>query len=434
LAQTRVAARSTAPALSASARQPAGMTSTSNADHAIEEAITTIRPCLGRGGAVAAEAAAGLTARLCELAETSPELRRVLERHGWTASALSWRGGSGYFRSTPVWDRLLRDLESAGDSRVVESHYVIDEVAVGEGSYGAVYKARDSRTQQTVAIKRVKTEQEEGVPSTSIREVAVLKAAEHRNIVKLIDVYCTPGRLDLVFEFVPVNLRQHMRSHNLRLELKAVRSLTHQLLLGIDFCHSRRILHRDLKPANILISAGTSDGDGLLKIADFGMARAFCVPVPRYTHEVVTIWYRPPEILLGGQEYSLPVDVWSAGCIVGEMATGAVLFRGESEIDTIFQIFRKLGTPTEATFPQAVFPDFKLTFPKWRRQSWEDIRGISGRLGAAGTQLIDEMLRYEPPQRISAKRALTSPFFSATGACTPRGTADAASEQQVFAD
>lgn len=410
-------------------------------DSAVEEAIAVVRPALGRNGAVASDVAGGLTTRLIELAEGSSDLRRVLERHGYTSSALSWRGGGGYFRSTIVWDRLLRDLEMAGDNRVIESHYALDEVAVGEGSYGAVYKARDTRTQQVVAVKRVKTELEEGVPSTSIREVAVLKAAEHRNIVKLLDVYCTPGRLDLVFEYVPLNLRQHMRSHNFKLDLKAVRSLTHQLLLGIDFCHSRRILHRDLKPANILISAATADGDGFLKIADFGMARAFCVPVPRYTHEVVTIWYRPPEILLGGQEYSLPVDIWSAGCILGEMATGAVLFRGESEIDTIFQIFKKLGTPTEATFPQAIFPDFKLTFPKWHRQSWDDIRGISGKLGPAGTQLIDDMLRYEPPQRVSARRALSSALFGAMAATTPRGVMASTaasegtiSEHQVFAD
>jgi len=178
---------------------------------------------------------------------------------------------------------------------------------------------------------------------------------------------------------------------------------------GIDFCHSHRIIHRDLKPQNILI-----DGTGALKIADFGMARAFSVPLPRYTHEVVTMWYRAPEILFGGgkEEYSLPVDVWSAGCIFGEMATGAALFHGDSEIDTIFQIFRKLGTPTEAEWPGLHnLPDFKPTFPKWQRRPWTEVRNTAPQLGSNGTQLLDEMLRYDPQRRISARQALSHPYF-----------------------
>merc|ERR1719277_1027337 len=198
-----------------------------------------------------------------------------------------------------------------------------------------------------------------------------------------------------------------------------VRSFQLQLMKGIHFCHSHRILHRDLKPQNILI-----DSVGNLKIADFGMARAFSVPIPKYTHEVVTTWYRAPEILFGSQEYSLPIDVWSAGCILGEMATGTALFHGDSEIDTIFQIFRKLGTPTEAEWPGlSTLPDFKPTFPKWRRRSWEDIRGAAGQLGPAGTQLIDDMLTYDPRRRDSIRQALAHPYFGepALGTAPPLG-------------
>merc|ERR1711920_908083 len=183
---------------------------------------------------------------------------------------------------------------------------------------------------------------------------------------------------------------------------------------GIDFCHSHRIIHRDLKPQNILI-----DGNGALKIADFGMARAFSVPIPRYTHEVVTMWYRAPEILFGGGkgEYALPVDIWSAACILGEMATGDALFHGDSEIDTIFQIFRKLGTPNEAEWPGLVdLPDFKLTFPKWTRQPWAEIRNIGTQLGSNGMQLIDQMLKYDPLRRISARQALLHSYFVLTEA------------------
>merc|ERR1719263_275878 len=174
-----------------------------------------------------------------------------------------------------------------------------------------------------------------------------------------------------------------------------------QHIKGLLFLHSHRIIHRDLKPQNILIS---SDKPPMLKIADFGMARAYSVPLPKYTHEVVTTWYRAPEILFGSQEYALPIDMWSAGCILGEMASGTALFRGDSEIDTIFQIFQKLGTPSEADWPGlSALPDFKMTFPQWRRKPWSEIKNASATLGPNGTNLIDELLRYDPRQRISAR-------------------------------
>ncbi|CAE6924283.1 Cdk2 [Symbiodinium natans] len=302
---------------------------------------------------------------------------------------------------------MLKNLETQrlDDERRFDRQYVIEEKEkpVGEGTYGAVHRAFCNRLQKTVAIKRVKMEhEEEGMPSTAIREVAVLKAADHPNVVKLLDVACSPGRLHLVFEFVEANLKQYMKKFGLRLEPAVVRSLQKQLMNGIDYCHARRIIHRDLKPQNILV-----DGEDNLKIADFGMARAFNLPLPKYTHEVVTTWYRSPEILFGCEEYSLGVDVWSAGCILGEMATGAALFHGDSEIDTIFQIFRKLGTPTEADWPGlSDLPDFKPSFPQWRRRPWTEIRNIAAQLGAAGVRLLDSMLRYDPVNRVSAKQTL----------------------------
>jgi len=298
------------------------------------------------------------------------------------------------------------------DDRRFETQYNFEDVApVGEGTYGAVFRAFCNVTKNVVAIKRVKMDHDdEGMPSTAIREVAVLKTADHPNVVKLLDVHCSPQRLHLVFEFVDVNLKQYMKRFDMHLEQAAVRRLQRQLMQGIDYCHARRIFHRDLKPQNILV-----DGEDTLKIADFGMARAFNLPLPKYTHEVVTTWYRAPEILFGCQEYSLGVDVWSAGCILAELATGAPLFHGDSEIDTIFQIFRKLGTPNQAQWPGLEqLPDYKATFPQWTRRPWTDIRNTASQVGAPGMKLLDEMLRYDPVMRISAKRSLQHGYFSAS--------------------
>jgi len=299
------------------------------------------------------------------------------------------------------------------EERRFEAQYNCESRPVGEGTYGAVFRATCARTRKTVAVKKIKPDREgQGVPSTAIREVAVLRGSTHPNIVRLLDVYCTVGHLYLVFEFVNHNLKEHMRRHGPLLRPSAVCALHLQLMRGIDFCHSHRIIHRDLKPQNILID----ETDGSLKIADFGMARAFSLPLPIYTHEVVTTWYRAPEILFGGAkgEYSLPVDNWSAGCILAEMATGSALFRGDSEIDTIFQIFRKLGTPTEEVWPGLKnLPDMKASFPKWTRRQWTEIRNTAAQLGPRGVELLDAFMVYDPTVRISARQALAHPYLAA---------------------
>lgn len=149
---------------------------------------------------------------------------------------------------------------------------------------------------------------------------------------------------------------------------------------------------------------------GQLKIADFGLARAFGIPVRVYTHEVVTLWYRAPEILLGSKLYSTPVDIWSVGTIFAEMATKEALFPGDAEIDELFKIFRVLSTPTEQTWPGvSSLPDYKDSFPKWKRQP---LGKVVECLDADGIDLLSSMLTYEPARRISAKRALEHPYFA----------------------
>jgi len=246
------------------------------------------------------------------------------------------------------------------------------------------------------------------VPSTAIREVALLKQLAHENVVELLDVCCTTRKMILAFEFVEQDLKKFMRARKSHLEPSTIKSFNFQLCRGIEFCHANRVLHRDLKPQNLLV-----DGSLRLKIADFGLARAYTLPIPKYTHEVVTVWYRPLEILLGSAKYSVPVDMWGVGCIFAEMACGNPLFAGDSEIDTIFKICQKLGTPTAETWPGVTdMPDFKPTFPKWKAKGWENIRNTKAQLGSVGVDLLEQFMVYDPAKRISARRALQHTYFS----------------------
>ncbi|CUA78372.1 cyclin-dependent kinase 5 [Rhizoctonia solani] len=283
---------------------------------------------------------------------------------------------------------------------------------VGEGTYGVVYKARDINTGRIVALKKIRLEAEdEGVPSTAIREISLLKELKDDNVVALLDIVHADSKLYLVFEFLDMDLKKYMETVNSKngnrgLDKQLIKKFTYQLLAGLRYCHGHRILHRDLKPQNLLI-----DNNENLKLADFGLARAFGIPLRTYTHEVVTLWYRSPEVLLGSRHYSTAIDMWSVGCIVAEMVMhGQPLFPGDSEIDQIFKIFRLLGTPNEEVWPGvSQLPDYKETFPQWSAvELSQTVRGID----TQGLDLIARTLIYDTAHRISAKRALTHPYFN----------------------
>jgi len=287
---------------------------------------------------------------------------------------------------------------------------------IGEGTYGIVYKARDKITSQYVALKKIRLESEtEGVPSTAIREISLLKELEHPGVVQLLDVVHAETVLYLVFEYLDKDLKKLMDDYaalkreegisNTGLPEPLVKSYLRQLLEGIAYCHKHRVLHRDLKPQNLLI-----DSHGLIKLADFGLARAFGLPVRPYTHEVVTLWYRAPEVLLGAKFYSTAVDTWSLGCIFAEMLTRRPLFPGDSEIDQLFRIFRVLGTPTEATWPGvSSLPDYKPVFPRWEAQDIS--QALPPDVSPGGQDLLHQILVYNPAGRISAKQALQHQYL-----------------------
>mmetsp|Transcript_5310 Transcript_5310/g.7937 ORF Transcript_5310/g.7937 Transcript_5310/m.7937 type:complete len:296 (-) Transcript_5310:160-1047(-) len=277
---------------------------------------------------------------------------------------------------------------------------------IGEGTYGVVYKAKDRVTGEIIALKKIRLEAEdEGIPSTAIREISLLKELQHPNIVRLYDVVHTEHKLTLVFEFLDQDLKKYLDVCDSGLDLPILKSFLYQLLTGIAYCHHHRVLHRDLKPPNLLINR-----EGQLKLADFGLARAFGIPVRSYTHEVVTLWYRAPDILMASRRYSTPVDIWSVGCIFAEMCNGRPLFSGTSEADQLDKIFRLLGTVTEypgiEDLPE-YSPDVLPQYPPPRN----GIGSLVPSLDVSGVDLLSKMLQYDPAQRITAQNALEHPFF-----------------------
>lgn len=289
---------------------------------------------------------------------------------------------------------------------------------IGCGSYGVVYKVRNKGTQDIEALKRVKLNLrqnalEGGIPSSSLREIAALKNLKHPNIVSLREVRHTGTSLYLIFEHMDQDLKKTLDETKAGLPKMLVRSYMWQLLKAIAFCHSKGILHRDLKLQNLLVNTK----DDTIKLADFGLARNQTCGINNrhdgqtkfaYTTEVVTLWYRAPELLLGLENYGAPVDIWSLGCIFFEILTKKVLFPGDSEIGQLFKIFRVLGTPREELWPDiSKLPHFKQNFPNWSPLNSEKL--LPGHEDA--TELLKQMLIYNPEKRIPPQEALKHKYF-----------------------
>mmetsp|Transcript_18184 Transcript_18184/g.23450 ORF Transcript_18184/g.23450 Transcript_18184/m.23450 type:complete len:363 (-) Transcript_18184:121-1209(-) len=324
------------------------------------------------------------------------------------------QGGNNDRRSS----RLQDQLGSVDDEPELPGYERTD--VIGQGAYGIVYRGRQEKSGDTVAIKRIPfadSTPEGGVPCNVIREISLLRELDHPNVVKLLDIIqAAPGGLYLVFEYVSHDLKTFMDqsqrsddiSERVGLPLQTVRSFLRQIIAGVGCCHTYRILHRDLKPHNLLIS-----GDGRqVKLADFGLARLSAIPNGPYTFEVVTLWYRAPELLLGSSRYSTSVDVWSIGCIFAEMATGMPLFPGRSDIDQLFKIFQRRGTPTADIWPAVVrLPHYNVEFPQWRERNITELCPLTVLGGPPGADLLSQLLHYDPDRRISCKTALQHPFF-----------------------
>lgn len=259
---------------------------------------------------------------------------------------------------------------------------------------------------QSLRMEQTMKDTNNSITIVHLSEISLLKELKHPNIVTLEDVLMEDNRLYLIFEFLSMDLKKYMDSlpSEKMMDSELVRSYMYQITAAMLFCHRRRVLHRDLKPQNLLINK-----EGIIKVADFGLGRSFGIPVRNYTHEIVTLWYRAPEVLLGSQRYSCPVDIWSIGCIFAEMATRKPLFQGDSEIDQLFRMFRILRTPTEEIWPGVTsLPDYKTTFPCWNQNNLtSQVKNID----SAGMDLLQKTLIYDPAYRISAKDMIEHKYF-----------------------
>lgn len=300
-----------------------------------------------------------------------------------------------------------QSLSEIGFGRM-ESYIKLDKL--GEGTYATVYKGKSLLTDNLVALKEIRLEHEEGAPCTAIREVSLLKDLKHNNIVTLHDIIHTEKSLTLVFEYLEKDLKQYMDDCSNALSKNNVKVFLFQLLRGLAYCHKRRILHRDLKPQNLLIN-----DRGELKLADFGLARAKSVPTKTYSNEVVTLWYRPPDVLLGSTDYSTSIDMWGVGCIFFEMASGRPLFPGSVVEDELHLIFRTLGTPIEETWPGVSSnEDFNsYDFPVYEPEV--PLHNRVPRLDFDGMDLLNRLLKYDPKQRIGAAEGMKHSYFNSLG-------------------
>ncbi|OZC11124.1 hypothetical protein X798_01950 [Onchocerca flexuosa] len=335
---------------------------------------------------------------------------------------------------TPTLDQpLTRKNRRASLSEIgfgkLETYEKLEKL--GEGTYATVYKGRSRLTEKFVALKEIRLELEEGAPCTAIREVSILRDLRHANIVTLHDIIHTERILTLVFEYVDRDLKQYLDECQDVISMKNVRLFLVQLLRGLNYCHQRRVLHRDLKPQNLLINE-----KGELKLADFGLARAKSIPTKTYSNEmsfiliqhevvylesrerlfqVVTLWYRPPDVLLGSTDYSTHIDMWGVGCILFEMISGHALFPGSAVEEQLLLIFHMLGTPSSSSHPQMCNSStFRLCrFPHYRPNS---LQNACPRIDQHANDLLHRLLQYEGRKRLSAADALQHSFLQ----CLPK--------------
>ncbi|KAM7277466.1 hypothetical protein ACFE04_019332 [Oxalis oulophora] len=306
-------------------------------------------------------------------------------------------------------------------SRSVDCFEKLEQI--GEGTYGQVFMAKENKTGEVVALKKIRMDNErEGFPITAIREIKILKKLHHDNVINLKEIVTSPGRdqddqgkqdgnkykggIYMVFDYMDHDLTGLADRPGLRFTIPQIKCYMKQLLTGLHYCHINQVLHRDIKGSNLLI-----DNEGNLKLADFGLARSFAHDHNgNLTNRVITLWYRPPELLLGATKYGPSVDMWSVGCIFAELINGKPILPGKDEKEQILKIYDLCGFPDETIWPGVTkFPWYNnykpLKNPKRR------VREVFRHFDRHALDLLDKMLMLDPSKRISAKDALDAEYF-----------------------
>ncbi|XP_048549835.1 cyclin-dependent kinase C-2-like [Triticum urartu] len=295
---------------------------------------------------------------------------------------------------------------------------------IGEGTYGQVYMAKETETNEIVALKKIRMDNErEGFPITAIREIKILKKLHHQNVIQLKEIVTSPGpdrdeqgkpidgnkykgSIYMVFEYMDHDLTGLADRPGMRFTVPQIKCYMKQLLTGLHYCHVNQVLHRDIKGSNLLI-----DNEGNLKLADFGLARSFSSDHNgNLTNRVITLWYRPPELLLGSTRYGPAVDMWSVGCIFAELLNGKPILPGKNEPEQLTKIFELCGTPDELIWPGVTKMPWYNNF-KPPRVLKRKVKDAFKHFDRHALDLLERMLTLDPSQRIPAKEALDAEYF-----------------------
>ena len=282
----------------------------------------------------------------------------------------------------------------------MEKYKIIE--TVGDGTYGTVFKGINTKTNEYVAIKKMKKKYTDWDECLSLKEVQTLLTLKHSNIVTLNELILQKNELNMIFEFIGQNLFEYAKNMNEIPEYK-IRNISFQILQGLAYMHKNNFFHRDMKPENILIS-----GDQV-KLADFGLARDINSEPP-FTDYVATRWYRSPEVILNSKVYSSPIDIFALGAIIAELYTGVPLFPGKEASDQMNKICEVLGTPSQSDWNEGydLANQIHFKFPQYRGKK---LKNVIHRASDLAINLLEMMLCFNPSKRPSAVKCLQHPFF-----------------------
>lgn len=271
----------------------------------------------------------------------------------------------------------------------------------GEGTYSVVYRGaiinkgiiRNKKKMVTIKKYRKGGNDLYGIEPSTIAEISFLKKCDHPNIISLNEIIYQSDQICIVYDYCKSTLYDVLNGKR-QLVPSQIRKYIYQILLGLEHCHSKHIIHADIKPQNILLK------NDQVKICDFNCSKlsySYCKPP-----QMVTLWYRSPELLLGSVNYKTEIDIWSAGCVLAEMYLGYVLFPGISIDDQIQKIFKKFGTPENSEL--GGFPRYKQGLQIWPQEKI--------RINNECDDLLSKMLEMEPSKRITVKDALEHNYFN----------------------